>query len=166
MPDGAFCVCSSQNLRSFFGQPGQRVVTGDFNNLAFNDDRFQPAIVDRVRDELDRVRFDACIDASGFGSIYSGWHLTLDERVAIKCLRLAQLVNVDERVKGAIIGRFREDAPLLLRVSDGNHDIVRWIASGGSSSGRPRANACRTSPSSGSMDGSWMRIWRSGGSAG
>ena len=79
---------------------------------------------------IDQVRFDACVDAGGFGLIYRGYHEGLGETVAIKCLRIASIQKTNEEIREALAGRFRDETKLLYRLSQGNLDIVRCIGSG------------------------------------
>ena len=37
---------------------------------------------------IQNIRFDAIVDEGGFGWVYRGRHLGLDEPVAIKCLKV------------------------------------------------------------------------------
>jgi len=83
-----------------------------------------------VGSTIDQVRFDACVDAGGFGLIYRGFHEGLGETVAIKCLRLASILKTNEALREALEGRFRDETKLLYRLSQGNLDIVRCISSG------------------------------------
>ncbi|MDB4936375.1 MAG: serine/threonine protein kinase [Labilithrix sp.] len=79
---------------------------------------------------IDQVRFDACVDAGGFGLIYRGFHEGLGEAVAIKCLRISSVQKTNEAIREALAGRFRDETKLLYRLSQGNLDIVRCISSG------------------------------------
>ena len=79
---------------------------------------------------VDQVRFDACVDAGGFGLIYRGFHEGLGEPVAIKALRIASIQKTNEAIREALAGRFRDETKLLYRLSQGNLDIVRCISSG------------------------------------
>lgn len=83
-----------------------------------------------VGSTVDQVRFDACVDAGGFGLIYRGYHEGLGETVAIKCLRIASIQKTNEAIREALAGRFRDETKLLYRLSQGNLDIVRCISSG------------------------------------
>lgn len=77
---------------------------------------------------VDPIRFDECIDASGLGAVYRGLHVGRGEPVAIKLLRLSHGWR-DER-QTAIVERFHDEAAKLRRLSESNHDVVRWISSG------------------------------------
>ena len=83
-----------------------------------------------VGSKVDQVRFDACVDAGGFGLIYRGYHEGLGETVAIKCLRIASIQRTNEAIREALAGRFRDETKLLYRLSQGSLDIVRCIGSG------------------------------------
>lgn len=79
---------------------------------------------------VDQVRFDACVDGGGFGLIYRGRHLGMDEVVAIKCMRLATTQRIDDAVREQLNLRFRDETRILYRLSQGNLDIVRALGSG------------------------------------
>jgi|GEM_PF-1859678 len=83
-----------------------------------------------VGSTVDQVRFDACVDAGGFGLIYRGFHLALGEHVAIKCLRIAAVSRADDAIREQIAGRFRDETKILYRLSQGNLDIVRCLGGG------------------------------------
>src|SRR5688572_11740683 len=100
---------------------------------------------------VDQVRFDACVDAGGFGLVYKGRHLGLDEVVAIKALRLASVSIPTEDVRNSLVGRFRDETKLLYRLSQGNLDIVRCIGSG-----------TITSPSTGELTPYMVLEWLEG----
>ena len=89
-----------------------------------------PDALGLVGSTIDQVRFDACVDAGGFGLIYRGYHEGLGETVAIKCLRIASIQRTNEEIREALAGRFRDETKLLYRLSQGNLDIVRCISSG------------------------------------
>ena len=92
-----------------------------------------PQVVDAlglVGTTVDQVRFDACVDSGGFGLVYKGKHLGLDEVVAIKTLRLASISIPTEDVRESLAARFRDETKLLYRLSQGHLDIVRCIGSG------------------------------------
>lgn len=78
---------------------------------------------------VEQVRFDACVDAGGFGLVYRGRHLGLDEEVAIKCLRIAQ-GNANGELRETLAMRFRDETKILYRLSQGSLDIVRCIGGG------------------------------------
>ncbi|MBL8611608.1 MAG: protein kinase [Myxococcales bacterium] len=81
-----------------------------------------------VGHEIDQLRFDEVVDHGGFGIVYRGHHLGLDEPVAIKCLRLAQ--PLEPALAAQFRERFRDETKIAYRLSQGNLDIVRSISSG------------------------------------
>jgi len=89
-----------------------------------------PDALGLVNSTVDQVRFDECVDAGGFGTVYRGRHLGREEPVAIKCLRLSRLVNLTERMRTSIVARFQEETKILHHLSHGTHDIVRCFSSG------------------------------------
>ncbi len=83
-------------------------------------------IVGQVLDSQFRV--DKLVGEGGFSAVYRGHHLSLDEPIAIKCLKLPPSLSpelVDEFAK-----RFRDESRILYRLSQGNLNIVRSIAAG------------------------------------
>ncbi|MBX3227513.1 MAG: protein kinase [Labilithrix sp.] len=83
-------------------------------------------IIGQVLDSQFRV--DRLVGEGGFSAVYRGYHLGLDEPIAVKCLKLPptlqpQLVEQFER-------RFRDESRILYRLSQGNLNIVRSIAGG------------------------------------
>lgn len=81
-----------------------------------------------VGNEIDQLRFDAVIDQGGFGLVYRGHHMGLDEPVAIKCLNLNR--TLDPVLSESFKQRFRDETKIAYRLSKGNLDIVRSISSG------------------------------------
>lgn len=83
-------------------------------------------IVGQVLDAQFRV--DRLVGEGGFSAVYRGFHLGLQEPIAIKCLKLPPalappLVDQFER-------RFRDESRILYKLSQGNLNIVRSIAGG------------------------------------
>lgn len=83
-----------------------------------------------VQSTVGEIRFDACVDENGFGTVYRGTHLGRNEPVAIKCLRLSRLASLTERMRASIVARFTEEMTILQSLSQGTLDIVRCYASG------------------------------------
>jgi serine/threonine protein kinase len=83
-------------------------------------------IVGQVLDAQFRV--DRLVGEGGFSAVYRGFHLGLEEPIAIKCLKLPPTLSpplVEQFEK-----RFRDESRILYRLSQGNLNIVRSIASG------------------------------------
>jgi serine/threonine-protein kinase len=80
-----------------------------------------------VGQTFDNVRFDAIVDEGGFGYVYRGRHLGLDEPVAIKCLKV---FGSSVEAIGNFEARFRDETRIAYRLSQGNLDICRSIMSG------------------------------------
>ncbi len=76
---------------------------------------------------VDQLRFDELVDEGGFGYVYRGVHLGMDEPVAIKCLKVKAQ---DPRLAEGFVKRFRDETKIAYRLSQGNLDIVRSISSG------------------------------------
>jgi serine/threonine protein kinase len=94
--------------------------------------RSMPAVdaLGLVGTTVEPIRFDACVDSGGFGLVYRARHLALDTDVAVKCLRISHLGQIDEAIRASIFGRFRDETKILYRLSQGCLDIVRCIGSG------------------------------------
>jgi serine/threonine protein kinase len=83
-------------------------------------------IVGQVLDAQFRV--DRLVGEGGFSAVYRGFHLGLQEPVAIKCLKLPPTLSpplVEQFEK-----RFRDESRILYKLSQGNLNIVRSIAGG------------------------------------
>jgi hypothetical protein len=89
-----------------------------------------PDALGLVNSTVDQIRFDECVDAGGFGTVYRGRVRGRDEPVAIKCLRVARLANLTESMRASIIRRFGEETKILHHLSHGTRDIVRCLSSG------------------------------------
>lgn len=76
------------------------------------------------------IRFEACVDSGGFALVYRARHLSLDTEVAVKCLRIAHLGELNDEIRTSLFGRFRDETKILYRLSQGCLDIVRCIGSG------------------------------------
>jgi serine/threonine protein kinase len=81
-------------------------------------------LVGRVFDQL---RFDELVDEGGFGYVYRGVHLGMDEAVAIKCLKMQ---TTSAAMAQSFEKRFKDETRMAYRLSQGNLDIVRCISSG------------------------------------
>jgi serine/threonine protein kinase len=75
-----------------------------------------------------QLRVDEAVGEGGFSVVYRGYHLGLDEPVAIKCLKLS--AAIDASLIDSFIRRFRDESRICYRLSRGNLDIVRSITSG------------------------------------
>lgn len=75
-----------------------------------------------------QFRVDSVIGEGGFSVVYRGQHIGLGEPIAIKCLKLTG--NLSSVVVQSFVTRFRNESKLLYRLSQGNLNIVRSIATG------------------------------------
>lgn len=75
-----------------------------------------------------QFRVDQWVGEGGFSSVYKGFHLGLQEPIAIKCLKLPQ--NLAREVIDQFQNRFRDESRIAYRLSQGNLHIVRSITSG------------------------------------
>ncbi len=75
-----------------------------------------------------QFRIDRFIGEGGFSIVYRGFHLGLEEPVAIKCLKLPSTLG--SAIVENFVRRFRDESRLHYRLSQGHLHIVRSIASG------------------------------------
>ena len=80
---------------------------------------FVGTVVDR------QFRVDSVIGEGGFGVVYKGWHLSLDQPVALKALRMPEAR--DAGMQGALLAKFREEAKITYVLSQATLNIVRII---------------------------------------
>jgi len=83
--------------------------------------RFNGTVIDG------QFRIDQWIGEGGFSNVYRGFHLGLNEPIAVKCLK--PIADSPEVVQD-FVNRFRDESRIAYRLSQGNLDIVRCIASG------------------------------------
>ena len=74
-----------------------------------------------------QYRVDAVVGHGGFGVVYRGFHLTFEQPVAIKVLKLPEL---DAPTQNHILGKFREEAKLQYVLSQASLNVVRSIGFG------------------------------------
>lgn len=79
-----------------------------------------------------QFRVDSWIGEGGFSVVYKGFHLGLQEPIAIKCLKLPQ--SLAREVIEQFQNRFRDESRIAYRLSQGNLHIVRSITSGSTTS--------------------------------
>ena len=77
------------------------------------------SVVDR------QFRVDAVIGEGGFGVVYKGWHLSLDQPIALKALRMPEAREA--ALQGVLLAKFREEAKLTYVLSQATLNIVRII---------------------------------------
>jgi len=70
-----------------------------------------------------QYRVDAMVGEGGFGVVYRGRHISLDQPIAIKALK--GLDAADPRINDLVLGKFREEARLLYTLSQSSLHIVR-----------------------------------------
>lgn len=75
-----------------------------------------------------QFRVDHYIGEGGFGVVYRGQNIGLDEPIAIKCLKLGGALY--GQLAENFVQRFRDESKLLYKLSQGNLNIVRSIAAG------------------------------------
>jgi len=75
-----------------------------------------------------QYRVDRLVGEGGFSAVYQGRHVGLDEPIALKCMKIE--MTLGKEVVESFIHRFRDESRLLYRLSQGNLDIVRCMASG------------------------------------
>jgi serine/threonine protein kinase len=74
-----------------------------------------------------QFRVDATVGEGGFGVVYRGRHLGLDQPVAIKALK--GLDTGDPNVNATILEKFRDEARLLYTLSQASLNVVRSLHS-------------------------------------
>lgn len=84
-----------------------------------------------------QFRVDRFVGEGGSSAVYQGFHLGLNEPIAIKCLKLSP--STDAAANDAFVKRFREESRVLYRLSQGTPNIVRSIAGG--TTGAPASGA-------------------------
>ena len=77
------------------------------------------SVVDR------QFRVDAVIGEGGFGVVYKGWHLSLDQPIALKALRMPEAHEAG--LQGVLLAKFREEAKITYVLSQATLNIVRII---------------------------------------
>ncbi len=74
-----------------------------------------------------QYRVDGVVGHGGFGVVYKGYHLTFEQPVAIKVLKLQES---DPATQNIVLGKFREEAKLQYVLSQASLNIVRSIGFG------------------------------------
>ncbi|HEY6459521.1 MAG TPA: serine/threonine-protein kinase [Polyangiaceae bacterium] len=72
-----------------------------------------------------QFRIDAVVGEGGFGVVYKGWHLALDQPIAIKALKMPE--TRDASMQGLLLQKFREEAKLTYVLSQATLNVVRTI---------------------------------------
>lgn len=67
-------------------------------------------------------RVDQVVGEGGFGVVYRGWHLSLEQPIAIKALKV---LADDHAIQDALYAKFRDEAKLLYTLSQASLNIVR-----------------------------------------
>ncbi|MFO0659403.1 MAG: protein kinase [Polyangiaceae bacterium] len=75
-----------------------------------------------------QFRLDAPIGEGGFSVVYRGYHLGLDEPVAVKCLKLQGQLNT--ALVDTFVQKFRDESKIQYKLSQGSLYIARTIAAG------------------------------------
>src|SRR5262249_791526 len=74
-----------------------------------------------------QYRVDRVVGEGGFGVVYRGYHLTFEQPVAIKALKVPEL---DLQTQNKALAKFREEARLLYVLSQASLNVVRSIGFG------------------------------------
>ena len=75
-----------------------------------------------------QYRVDAVVAEGGFGVVYKGWHLSFDQPIAIKALKIPEAV--DASLQNSVLAKFREEAQLQYTLSQASLTIARSIGFG------------------------------------
>ncbi len=70
-----------------------------------------------------QYRADEVVGEGGFGVVYRGWHLSLEQPIAIKALKV--MSAEDRSVQDALFAKFKDEAKLLYTLSQASLHIVR-----------------------------------------
>jgi len=73
-----------------------------------------------------QFRVDRFVGEGGVSALYQGFHIGLNEPIAIKCLKVPHPFGE----RDSFIKRFREESRVLYRLSQANTNVVRNIAGG------------------------------------
>ena len=69
-----------------------------------------------------QYRVDQVVGEGGFGVVYRGWHVSLEQPIAIKALKV---LADDRAVQDALFAKFKDEAKLLYTLSQASLHIVR-----------------------------------------
>ena len=70
-----------------------------------------------------QYRADQVVGEGGYGVVYRGWHVSLEQPIAIKALKV---LSADDRVvQDALFAKFKDEAKLLYTLSQASLHIVR-----------------------------------------
>jgi eukaryotic-like serine/threonine-protein kinase len=78
-----------------------------------------------------QYRVDQVVGEGGYGVVYRGWHLSLEQPIAIKALKV---LADDRAVQDALFAKFRDEAKLLYTLSQASLNIVRSMDFGATTS--------------------------------
>jgi len=70
-----------------------------------------------------QYRADQVVGEGGYGVVYRGWHLSLEQPIAIKALKV--MSAEDRAVQDALFAKFKDEAKLLYTLSQESLNIVR-----------------------------------------
>ena len=75
-----------------------------------------------------QYRADQVVGEGGYGVVYRGWHVSLEQPIAIKALKV--MSAEDRAVQDALFAKFKDEAKLLYTLSQASLNIVRSIGLG------------------------------------
>jgi eukaryotic-like serine/threonine-protein kinase len=78
-----------------------------------------------------QYRVDQVVGEGGYGVVYRGWHLSLEQPIAIKALKV---LADDRAVQDALFAKFKDEAKLLYTLSQASLNIVRSMDFGATTS--------------------------------
>ncbi|MDB4941418.1 MAG: serine/threonine protein kinase [Labilithrix sp.] len=78
-----------------------------------------------------QYRIDEVVGEGGFGVVYRGWHLSLEQPIAVKALKV---LADDRAIQDALFAKFKDEAKLLYTLSQASLNIVRAIDFGATTS--------------------------------
>ena len=72
-----------------------------------------------------QYRIDEVVGEGGFGVVYRGWHLSFEQPIAVKVLKIP--TELDATTQASVLAKFREEAKLQFVLSQASLNIVRSI---------------------------------------
>ena len=78
-----------------------------------------------------QYRVDQVVGEGGYGVVYRGWHVSLEQPIAIKALKV---LADDRAVQDALFAKFKDEAKLLYTLSQASLNIVRSMDFGATTS--------------------------------
>ncbi len=78
-----------------------------------------------------QYRIDQVVGEGGFGVVYKGWHVSMEQPIAVKALKV---LADDREIQDALFAKFKDEAKLLYTLSQESLNIVRSMDFGATTS--------------------------------